>query len=74
MLVAHYYTCDWRDCRDGFGIIPIKFIPHYESTYGADTPRGPVDWHAAYQQLELYGDTSLPIHALHEGEFLVFEK
>jgi peptidase E len=73
-LVQHFWTCDWRDCMDGFGILPIKFLPHYKSDFGSDDPRGPIDWEKAYKELEAYGDKSLPIHALREGEFIVIEK
>lgn len=73
-IVAHYWTCDWRQCGDGFGIIPIKFIPHYMSEFGSNDPRGPIDWQKAYDELAAYGDTSLPIHALKEGEYIVVEK
>lgn len=73
MLSTHYWTCDWRQCADGFGILPIKFIPHFNSEWGKDDPRGPIDWQAAYKELENYGDKSLPIYALKEGEFKVFE-
>ncbi len=72
MLSTHYWTCDWRQCGDGFGILPIKFIPHFESDFGADDPRGPIDWAAAKAELQTYGDTSLPIEALREGEYKVF--
>lgn len=73
MLATHYWTCDWRQCFDGFGILPVKFIPHYQSDFGVDDPRGPIDWQKAYDELKAYGDTSLPIHALKEGEYNVFE-
>lgn len=73
-LVKHFWTCDWRQCRDGLGILPLKFIPHYNSTYGSDDPRGPIDWQKAYDELSGYGDKSLPIHALEEGDFIVIEK
>lgn len=73
MLVTHFWTCDWRRCADGLAIMPIKFIPHYQSAFGDDDPRGPIDWQKAYDELAAYGDTSLPIHALKEGEFKVFE-
>ena len=73
MLAKHYWTCDWRQCGDGFGILPIKFIPHYLSGFGADDPRGPIDWDKAKQELYEYGDKALPIYALKEGEFKVFE-
>lgn len=72
MLAAHYWTCDWRQCADGFGILPIKFIAHYQSDFGIDDPRGPINWQHAYNELQAYGDTALPIHALKEGEYKVF--
>ncbi len=74
MLATHYWTCDWRQCAGGLGILPIKFIPHYLSSFGSDDPRGPIDWQKAYDDLSAYGDTSLPIHALKEGEFIVIEQ
>lgn len=72
MLATHYWTCDWRQCGDGFGILPIKFIPHYQSAFGANDPRGAIDWDKARQELSDYGDSSLKIYALKEGEFEVF--
>ncbi len=74
MLAKSYWTCDWRHCADGFGILPIKFIPHYQSDFGANDPRGPINWQEAYDELAASGDTSLPIHALKEGEFIVIEQ
>lgn len=73
MLAQSFWTCDWRTCMDGFGILPIKFIPHFKSDFGKDDPRGPVNWEKAYEELAAYGDKSLPIHALKEGEFKIFE-
>lgn len=73
LLSTHYWTCDWRECGDGFGILPIKFIPHFNSDFGNVDPRGPIAWQAAYEELEKYGDKSLPLHALKEGEYVVFE-
>lgn len=73
MLSAHYWTCDWRRCDDGFGILPIKFIPHYQSAFGVNDPRGAIYWERAKQELAEYGDKSLPIYALKEGEFEVFK-
>ncbi len=73
VLATHYWTCDWRKLMDGLGILPIKFLPHFNSAYGADDTRGPVNWAQGYKDLEAYGDTSLPIHALEEGHFVVVE-
>jgi hypothetical protein len=74
MLASSFWTCDWRECMDGLGILPIKFIPHYQSDWGIDDPRGPIDWQKAYDDLAKFGDTSLPIYALKEGEFIVMER
>lgn len=73
-LAKHFWTCDWRQTMDGLGILPIKFLAHYESTYGQDDPRGPVDWHAGYEKLKNYADRTIPLHALREGEFIVIEQ
>lgn len=73
-LVEHFWTCDWRRLMSGLGILPIKFLSHYQSEFGAEDPRGPVDWEAAKKELEAHGDTSLPVHALKEGEYIVIEQ
>lgn len=73
MLSTHYWTCDWRKTGDGFGVLPIKFISHYQSAFGDDDPRGPIDWDEALKELTEYGDKSLKIYALKEGEYEVFE-
>ena len=72
-LAKHFWTCDWRKCMDGLGVLPVKFLAHYKSDFGVDDPRGPIDWNKAYSDLEEYGDTSLPIHALEEGHFVVMK-
>lgn len=74
MLASSYWTCDWRECQDGFGVLPIKFIPHFGSSFGNDDPRGPIDWERAKKELKEYGDKDLPVHALGEGEYIVVEK
>lgn len=73
-LTKHFWTCDWRQNMDGLGILPIKFLPHYQSGYGKDDPRGPIDWEKAYKELQEYENKDLPIYALKEGEYVVFEK
>lgn len=73
-LSAFFWTCDWRELKTGLGIVPIKTIAHYQSNYGLDDPRGPIDWEAAKRDLEAYGDTTLPLYALPEGEFVVVEE
>ncbi len=73
-LSAHFWTCDWRQVMDGLEILPIKFLAHYKSAYGNDDPRGPINWENSYKELEVYGDKSLPIYALEEGEYVVFKQ
>ncbi|KKQ60258.1 MAG: hypothetical protein US82_C0042G0004 [Parcubacteria group bacterium GW2011_GWC1_38_22] len=73
VLSKHFWTCDWRQCLDGLGILPIKFLAHYKSEYGINDPRGAVDWENGHKELEKYGDGGLPIYALKEGEFEIFE-
>jgi hypothetical protein len=73
VLSQSFWTCDWRKPLPGLGILPVRFIAHFKSNYGASDPRGPIDWNEAYAQLEKYGDITLPIIALREGEFVVFE-
>lgn len=74
VLSKNFWTCDWRQNMDGLGILPIKFLPHYKSSYGNDDPRGRIDWEKAYKELQEYGDKTLPIHALKEGEYVVIEQ
>lgn len=70
-LSTHFWTCDWRMCLDGLGILPIKFLAHYKSNYGNTDQRGPIDWDAAHAELQRYGDEVLPIIALEEGNSVV---
>lgn len=74
-LATSFWTCDWRKCMDGLGIVPVKFVPHYKSkTYGVNDPRGPIDWKKAYNEITEYGDKTLPVHALEEGNYIVIEQ
>lgn len=73
VLASQAWICDERIPMDGLGIIPIKFLAHFESNYGEDDPRGKIDWNEAYAELKNYEDKKLPIYALREGEYAVFE-
>ena len=70
LFTKYFWTCDWRQCMDGFGILPIKFLPHFKSNFGYDDPRGSIDWDKAYEDLKNYKE-DLPIYAPKEGEFIV---
>lgn len=71
-LSKYFWTCDWRQDMDGLNILPIKFLPHFRSTYGTTDPRGPIDWNKAYTELKSYKE-DLPIHALEEGHYVILE-
>lgn len=73
-LSKYFWTCDWRMCMAGLGILPIKFLAHYESSFGTEDPRGPIDWEKAFSELESFGDPAVSTHALREGEYVVIEK
>jgi|GEM_PF-4484139 len=51
----------------------LLFDQDDRSGAGDEDLRGPIDWQKAYDELAAYGDTSLPIHALKEGEFVVIK-
>lgn len=72
-MSKYFWTCDWRSLMDGLGIIPIKFLPHYKSFFGATDPRGAIDWEKGYGELKNYKE-DLPIYALEEGDFVVINK
>ncbi len=55
-------------------ILEIVLVGHYQSDYGIDDPRGAIDWDEAKQSQIVYGDTSLPIYSLKEGEYVVIEQ
>ncbi|MCL2037419.1 Type 1 glutamine amidotransferase-like domain-containing protein [Candidatus Saccharibacteria bacterium] len=67
-----FWTCDWRTVMNGRGLVKAAVITHFDSEYGKDDPRGPVDWAAAKH--ELAAETDLPIYLIREGDIEVFEK
>jgi len=73
VLSRYFWTCDWRQLMEGMGILPIKFLAHYKSSYGDNDPRGAINWEKAYEELKNYGDEKLPIYALEEGHYQVLE-
>jgi peptidase E len=72
-MCKYFWTCDWRTCMDGLGILPLKFLPHYQSAYGDDDSRGPINWEQGLEELKKY-KKELPIYALKEGEYVVINQ
>jgi len=73
-MAKQFWTCDWRQSFDGLGVLDIKTLPHFNSDFGKDDPRGPIDWEQAKLDLANYGDQSLPIYALEEAAYVVINK
>lgn len=74
-LANTFWTCDWREVRQGSGLAPLNIIPHYgSSTYGKDDPRGPIDWQKANQALQAAIGSVQVVTPLHEGQFTVVEQ
>lgn len=71
-LSSSFWTCNWRRCFNGLGIVPLRFLTHYNSNWGLDDHRGPIDWQAARRELEQYGDVTHPVYALEEGEYIEY--
>lgn len=72
-LSKTFNTPDWREIKNGRGFVDANVITHYESDYGADDPRGPVDWEKMKDDLKEY-DPNTKVYCIGEGDFVVFEK
>ncbi|MCX6795223.1 MAG: Type 1 glutamine amidotransferase-like domain-containing protein [Candidatus Falkowbacteria bacterium] len=68
-MMAEYY-CDFIKPKavKGFGLLPIKFVSHWQSSDYQD-----IDWDKALKKLKDHGE-DLEIIKLKEGEFKVIEK
>lgn len=69
--IAKYYTVlSTKRTGDGLGLLPIKFIPHWDSDYSDDEAQD-INWQDELNKLKEYKE-DLPIYTLREGEFKVF--
>jgi len=68
--IAKYY-CVLKTHRvgDGLGLLPIKFIPHWNSDYSDEEVQN-IDWSIELKKLKEYKE-DLPIYTLGEGKFIV---
>jgi hypothetical protein len=68
------YLPDWRQTAGSSGIAQVRVLAHYQSQrYMANDSRGSVDWEAALEEVKSQGREQ-PLHALHDGEFVVIEQ
>lgn len=71
VLAKYYHVLKTNRTGDGFGLIPIKFVPHWKSVF-FDGETQNLDWDKILQELKEYKE-DLPVLTLAEGEFKVFE-
>ena|SRR3989338_4246424 len=70
MALAKYdYNLDSLKLADGLGLVPVKVLVHYRSDYNAPN----INWDKAEAELRAYKE-DLPLVALREGEFKVFNR
>jgi len=71
ILSKYSYNLDTSELSENLGLLPIKFIPHWQSDY-KDIKNNSVDWKKVYHELKNYKE-DLEIVTLREGEFKVYE-
>lgn len=68
-LCKYYHELNALGVQEGLSLLPYKILTHWESAeYGT-----PAQWHEYEQELKAYGNTSLPLLKLREGELRIFE-
>jgi len=68
VLCKYYGVGKTMNVREGLGLVPVKFIPHWKSDYAAGIT---INWDQLFQDLKNYGE-DLEIVTLGEGEFKIF--
>jgi len=73
VYLAKYAWEAWTDERvaRGRGLVPVAVIPHFGSKV-YDNNETTIDWESAERELAV--STDLPIYAIREGEFEIFEE
>ncbi|MEK7109085.1 MAG: Type 1 glutamine amidotransferase-like domain-containing protein [Patescibacteria group bacterium] len=67
-ITKYNHKLDTPELGEGLGLLPLKVLAHYRSDYNAPN----IDWDKAERDLKSYKE-DLPLVALREGEFRVFE-
>ncbi|PKM91120.1 hypothetical protein CVU82_03635 [Candidatus Falkowbacteria bacterium HGW-Falkowbacteria-1] len=70
VISKYYYICSTSRTGVGFGLLPIKFIPHWHSDLDEYLN---FDWDKGLQELKDYQE-DLPVYTLAEGDFVVFNR
>ena len=72
VIAKYYHILKSNKKGDGFGFVPIKFIPHWKSDF-FDGEKQNLDYDKILEELKDYKE-DVEIIVLKEGEFKVFEK
>jgi peptidase E len=72
-VIAKYYTVlKTKRIGEGLSLLPIKFIPHWDSDY-SDEEASNINWKEELNKIKHYKE-DLPIYTLKEGQFKVFDQ
>lgn len=71
-ISKYYFVTKTNRNGEGLGLLPIKFIPHWKSTYFDDEPQN-INWDKIYSDFKNYKE-DLKLIVLKEGEYKVIEK
>jgi peptidase E len=69
VIAKYYHVLSSSRTGDGFGLLPVKFIPHWKANDFDEIPKD-IDWDKALKELKDHKE-DLPIYTLAEGEFIV---
>lgn len=69
-VVKYYGVGKTSNIGEGLGLLPIKFIPHWESLDYAEGTN--IDWNALFEKLKSYKEY-LEVVTVRDGEFVVFD-
>lgn len=69
-IAKYYVVLSTKRVGEGLGLLPVKFIPHWDSDYSDEEAQN-INWQEELDKLKVYKE-ELPIYTLREGEFKVF--
>jgi peptidase E len=69
VLSKYSYNLDTLKVSEYLGLLPIKFIPHFNSDYNSPN----INWKEVVLELKNYKE-NLPMYLVAEGEFVVLNK
>jgi len=71
-IAKYYVVLSTKRVGDGLGLLPVKFIPHWDSDCLDDEAQD-IKWKDELDKIKEYKE-ELPIYTLRDGEFKVFNQ